>query len=62
MYYDPTPEEIAAACRQIQAEWDDNEFRRRAGHASNGAGWLPPTARLMMRLDEPEDDYMRKAS
>ena len=60
--HDPTPDEIAQACRQIQSEWDDNEFRRRAGLASSNVGWLPPTARLMLRFDEGDDDYMRKAS
>lgn len=62
MHYDPTPEEIAEACRQIQSEWDDNEFRRRAGYSANNAGWLPPTTRLMLRFDEADDDYFRKAS
>ena len=59
---DPTPEDIAQACRQIQSEWDDNEFRRRAGLASSGVGWVPPTARLGLRFDGADDDYMRKAS
>ena len=62
MHYDPTPEEIAESCRQIQREWDDNEFRRRAGHAASGTGWMPPTARLVMKLDDSDDDYWRKAS
>ena len=28
---DPTPEEIAAACADIQAEWSEDEKRHRAG-------------------------------
>lgn len=27
--YDPTPEEIAAACRRMQAEWSDKQRAKR---------------------------------
>lgn len=27
--YDPTPEEIAAACRRMQAEWSDRQRAKR---------------------------------
>lgn len=30
-HIDPTPEEIAAACYEIQEEWSDDERARRAG-------------------------------
>lgn len=59
---DPTPEEIAEACRQIRMEWDESEFHRRAGYSSS-AGWLPPETRFLARLDDGgDDDYLRKAS
>jgi len=29
--YIPTPEEIQAACHEIQSEWSESERRRRAG-------------------------------
>lgn len=31
-YRDPTPREIAQACREIQAKWDDTTRAARAGH------------------------------
>ncbi len=41
--YNPTPNEIAEACRKIQATWDEQEFKRRAGVvASQTSRWLPP--------------------
>lgn len=32
--YLPTPEEIAAACREIRKEWSEEERRKRAGLSS----------------------------
>jgi hypothetical protein len=37
--YEPTPEEIRAACLAIQKEWTDAERRRRANHRSNTRGF-----------------------
>lgn len=39
--YCPTPEEITAECRQIQAEWSERERWRRAGYAEG-----QPTVRI----------------
>jgi hypothetical protein len=33
--YEPTPDEIRAACAAIQKEWTDAERRRRSTHRSN---------------------------
>ena len=52
---DPTPEEIAAACKRLQAGWDEATRRHKAGLArephveitetslaeSGGCDWLP---------------------
>jgi hypothetical protein len=43
--YCPTPEEIAAACRQIQSEWSEGE-RLRRGASQSGF------ARLRARLTD----------
>ncbi len=60
-YYNPTPEEIAASCRQIQAEWDESEFRRRAGQSSAGRGWAPPIMRLLRRVGREFTDLSTDA-
>ena len=48
---EPTPEEIAADCRAIREEWDENEYRRRAGYAAS-TGWTPPECKSV--IGEPE--------
>lgn len=49
----PTPEQIAAGCREIQLEWSESEKRRRC-LASNGAGdsWNLPVCREGASGDE----------
>jgi hypothetical protein len=42
----PTPEEIAAACREIQAEWSPRERDRRCT-ALRTVRWQVPGARLI---------------
>lgn len=37
--YEPTPEEIRAACLAIQKEWTETERRRRSTHRSNPRGF-----------------------
>lgn len=44
--YLPSPEEIAAACREIQAEWTESERRRRAGLADGSPSWRAPTVKV----------------
>lgn len=39
--YIPSPEEIAAVCRQIQSEWSDYERERR--HVVRNPSWSVPT-------------------
>ena len=58
---DPTPEEIAEACRNIRKEWDEAEHWRRAGY-SRRAGWLPPETRFMLRLDDLDDAFAARPS
>jgi hypothetical protein len=40
---DPTPEEIALACAEIQAAWSDEEFAvRKAFNPDEPRAWTPP--------------------
>ena len=41
---DPTHEEIRAACLQIQREWNDREFQKRAGQRP--IPWTAPTVEI----------------
>ena len=45
--YCPTPEQIEAECRRIQADWLERDFWRRAGY-ENGCPppWAPPVGRV----------------
>lgn len=48
---DPTPEEIAAACREIQAEWGNRTRRTRAAWA-HPPHWTVPGARSMVEASD----------
>jgi hypothetical protein len=50
----PTPEEIAAACRQIREEWTEEEFYLRAG--VRRGGWLPPGCLTGAGINDPHGD------
>lgn len=41
---DPTHEEIREACLEIQSEWSEREFKKRAG--VRPAPWTAPTVTL----------------
>lgn len=40
--YRPTPEQIRAACRQIQAEWSDEDERKHRGARRDTVLWNVP--------------------
>lgn len=43
---DPTPEEIAAKCKEISDEWSEDEKARRRGMSkTDGDRWNVPTVR-----------------
>jgi hypothetical protein len=41
----PTPEEIAAECAKIRADWSEAEFRKRAG-VRHTIHWIVPEVRV----------------
>ena len=56
----PTPDEIRAACQEMQATWDDEEYRRRAGaltwddrpvviRGTERVAWYPPQTEVERR-------------
>lgn len=43
---DPTPEEIAARCREIQEEWDPDTEQLRASPSMRTVRWSVPGSRI----------------
>lgn len=45
--HEPSPEEIAARCAEIQLGWSDEQRRNRSVIGSTGEGWIPPRGRWL---------------
>ena len=60
--FTPSPEEIRAATRSIQAEWSEEEWRKRAGTVSRARGWRVPRVRAVIVHDDDRchDEVMRR--
>lgn len=60
--YEPTPEEIAAECREIQRGWTEQDRESRASGVSQFSIWHPPgTNRYAETLDWKRRDNGIKA-
>lgn len=53
---DPTPDEIAEACREIQETWSEAERARRSGmRKSDGDVWFLPWTNVEPGTSEPAE-------
>ena len=53
VFNDPTPAEIAAACREIRSHWSEHETRRRSAWAECEP-WAAPTVEFDDECLSPE--------
>ena len=51
--YEPSPSELAAACREIRDGWSEREYERRAGVGARQP-WTPMQCRA--HCEEPEEE------
>jgi len=58
--YEPTPEEIAILCLEIQASWSELDIRKRMGLSPTKQPWQPPSCHLDSEITA-ETEYRRPA-